>query len=165
MANPKARREKPQRRGTGLRAKVASRVQRIEVELPPELRHYAKRMRQGLSRLEKQVASAQADARRRWARLLREASHQLGRIEALGEREWKKRTTRARRDAVKLLRRLEKAIEPRSVARPRQKVAKRALARTPRAQPRRKAQAVRASSLPAKAPASEVALVLPPTSF
>jgi len=152
MANPKVK-----RRISALRGKVKSRVQRIEEELPPELRQYAKRMRQGLSRLEKQIASAQEGARRRWAHLLRQASHQLGRVEALGEREWRKRTHQARRDAVKLLRRLEKAIEPRSVARPRRKPAKRAAVSAPAPQARRPAAASRASSLPVAAPASALA--------
>ena len=156
MTTPKAR-----RRIAALRGKAKSTVQRIEEELPPELRQYVKRMRQGLSRLEKQLVSAQASARRQGARLLREASHQLGRAEALGEREWRKRTTQARRDAVKLLRRLEKAIEPRSVARPLRKPAKRAVVRAPAPQPGR-AAAPRASALPAKAPASAVAPVSTP---
>jgi len=160
MANPKAKR----RVISGLRGKVKSRVQRIEEELPPELRQYAKRMRQGLSRLEKQLASAQEGARRRWAHLLREASHQLGRIEALGEREWRKRTTQARRDAVKLLRRLEKAIEPRSAARPRRKPAKRAVVSAPAPQARPPAPATRASSRPAAGPASAVAPIPTPGS-
>jgi hypothetical protein len=143
MATRKARRSVSALGGKARRA-----VQRIEVELPPELRPYARRMRQGLSRLEKQLASAQAGARRSWARLLREASQQLGRVEALGEREWRKRSIRARRDAVKLLRRLEKAIEPPARARPRRKPAKRAAARETPPQARRPASALRAPPLP-----------------
>jgi hypothetical protein len=151
MANPKLK-----RRVASLRGKVKSRVDRIEGELPPELRQYVKRMRQGLSRLEKQVASAQADARRRFAHLLREASHQLGRVEALGEREWRKRTTQARRDAVKLLRRLEKAIEPGRAARPRRKPAKPVVVSVPAPPARRPAAVSRATSPPMAAPASGV---------
>ena len=64
-----------------------------------------------LTRLEKQVETAQRDARRRWTRLLRDASHELGRLEAQGERAWRKRTAKARRDAVKALQRMEKAIK------------------------------------------------------
>jgi len=149
---------KARRRVSALRGKAKTTIQRIEEELPPELRQYARRMRQGLSRLEKQLASAQAGARRRWAQLLREASHQLGRVEALGEREWRKRTTQARRDAVKLLRRLEKAIEPRRAAAPRRKPAKRAVVHAPAPQASRPAAAPRrASSLLTAAPASAVA--------
>jgi hypothetical protein len=148
MANPKLK-----RRVATLRGKVKSRVERIEEELPPELRQYAKRMRHGLSRLEKQIASAQADAHRRFAHLLREASHQLGRVEALGEREWRKRTTQARRDAVKLLRRLEKAIEPRRAPRPRRRPAKPVVVSAPAPTLRRSAPTVRASALAAAASA------------
>jgi hypothetical protein len=89
-----------------------SAMRKIEAELPTELRQYVRLVRQGLTRLEKQVATARLDPRRSWTRLLREASHQLGRIEAEGERQWRKRTLRARREAVRLLRQLEKAIEP-----------------------------------------------------
>jgi hypothetical protein len=157
MTTPRARRSI-----AALRGKAKSTVQRIEEELPPELRPYARRMRQGLSRLEKQLASAQEGARRRWARLLREASHQLGRVEALGEREWRKRSTQARRDAVKLLRRLEKAIEPPSVARRRRKPAKRVVVHAPAPQASRPAAAPRTSSLPTAAPASAVAPMATP---
>jgi SAM-dependent methyltransferase len=62
--------------------------------------------------LEKQIESAQLDARRRWTRLLREVSHQLGRLESEGERRWRVQSLQARREAVRLLQRLEKAIEP-----------------------------------------------------
>jgi hypothetical protein len=156
MATPKAK-----RRVSALRRTAKSAVQRIEKELPPELRPYARRMRQALSRLEKQLASAQQGARRSWAHLLREASHQLGRVEALGEREWRKRSTRARREAVSLLRRLEKAIEPRGVARPRRKPAKPSAARTPAPQARRAVPASRPASLPTAAPASALASITP----
>jgi hypothetical protein len=152
MATPKTR-----RRITALRGKAKSTVQRIEDELPPELRQYVRRMRQGLSRLEKQLASAKESARRSGTRLLREASHQLGRVEALGEREWRRRATRARRDAVQLLRRLEKAIEPRRVAGRRRKPAKRAAVRAPAPPASRPVATPRTSSLPAAAPASALA--------
>jgi len=39
-------------------------------------------------------------------------SRQLGQFEAAGEKHWKKLTDAPRRDAVRLLRKLEKAIEP-----------------------------------------------------
>ena len=150
---------KAKRRISALRGRAESAARRIEAELPPELRPYARRMRQGLAQLEKQLVSAQAGARRRWARLLREASHQLGRAEALGEREWRRRSTQARRDAVRLLRRLEKAIEPSGGERARRKPAKRKAAPAPSRSP---ASAPRARSLPAAAPASAVAAVSPP---
>jgi hypothetical protein len=87
-------------------------LRRIEPELPANLREYSRRVRRGLVKLERQIETAQRDARRRWTRLLREASQQLGRLEALGEKQWKKQTYPARREAVKLLRRLERALEP-----------------------------------------------------
>jgi hypothetical protein len=146
-----------------LRGKAKSTVQRLEGELPPELGQYVKRMRKDLARLEKQLVSAQEGARKRWAALLREASHQLGRVEALGEREWRKRTTRVRRDAVKLLRRLEKAIEPRAAAAPRRKV-KRAVAQAVSTPAARAAAAVRAA-VPQAAPATRTPPAgAPPTS-
>jgi hypothetical protein len=43
---------------------------------------------------------------------MRDAERQLGRLEAEGQKRWRKQTTQARRDAVRLLRKLEKAIEP-----------------------------------------------------
>jgi hypothetical protein len=145
-------RRKTKRRVAALRGKARSAVERIEAELRPGLRHYAQRMRQDLSRLEKQLASAQKGARRRWAELLREGSHQLGRIEALGEREWRKRTAQARRDAVKLLRRLEKAIEPRGRAAPRRRAKPSAVRRSAAPAPGSMA-AARAPSLPGLASA------------
>jgi len=89
-----------------------SAVAKLEAELPPNLRDFTRQARRGLTRLEKQLDTARRDARRRWTRLLRDASHQLGRIEAEGERRWRKQSRMARRDAVRMLRRLEKAIEP-----------------------------------------------------
>jgi hypothetical protein len=142
---------KTKRRVAARRGKAKSAAQRIEAELPVELRQYARRMRQGLSRLEKQLASAQKGARRRWAELLREGSHQLGRVEALGEREWRKRTAQVRRDAVKLLRRLEKAIEPRGRAAPQRRPAKRTAVRRSAPPAPGSTAAARAPSLPAPA--------------
>jgi hypothetical protein len=87
-------------------------LKRIETELPPELQDFSRQVRRGLVKLEHQIETAQRDARRRWTRLLRDVSHQLGRLEAEGEKQWKKQTYPARYEAVKLLKRLEKAIEP-----------------------------------------------------
>lgn len=151
---------KTKRRVAARRGKARSTVQRIEAELWPELRHYARRMRQGLSRLEKQLASAQKGARSRWAELLREGSHQLGRVEALGEREWRKRTAQPRRDAVKLLRRLEKAIEPRGRAAPQRRPAMRTAVR--RSAPPAPGSTAAARALPA--PASAVGPTPTPSS-
>ena len=104
-------RKKTRKKTAARRGAKKTTVQRIQDELPPELRAYAKRVQQGLSRLEKQIETAQRDARKRFTRLLRDVSHQLGGIEAEGERQWRKRTARARHEAVKLLRRLEQTLE------------------------------------------------------
>jgi hypothetical protein len=87
-------------------------LERIEAELPPTLRQYARRVRLHLTQVETDIARARAQARRRRTRLLREASHELGRLEAWGEARWRKLTAPYRKRAVDLLRRLERAIEP-----------------------------------------------------
>ena len=87
-------------------------LKKLEPELPANLREYSRQVRRELVKLERQIETAQRDARRRWTRLLRDVSHQLGRLEAEGEKQWKKQTYPARREAVKLLKRLEKAIDP-----------------------------------------------------
>jgi hypothetical protein len=83
---------------------------RLERDLPPNLRDFSRRVRAGLSELEREVGRAQASPRREAARLLREASHALGRFEAEGERRWRKLTAPARREAIRLLHRLEHAL-------------------------------------------------------
>ncbi len=105
-------------------------LKRIEPELPRELQDFSRRVRRGLVRLEQRIETAQQGARRRFTRLLREVSHQLGRLEAEGERRWKQQTYPARREAVKLLKRLEKAIEP-----PRSRPARKKKAAATRARP------------------------------
>ena len=131
--------------------------ERFEAELPPDLRGYSRRVRRGLSRLEREIEHAQRDARRRWTKLLREASHQLGSIEAAGERSWRKRTLKARREAVKLLHRLEKAIEPPKKKAPRKK-------KTAKKSPRAKAAARPDAALPStrRVDEAETALGAPP---
>jgi hypothetical protein len=106
-AKKKVRKKTATRRGRGAEA-----LDRLEAELPPNLKELSRRVRRDLTRLERQIETARSDARRRWARVLRDASHELGRLEAIGEKRFRKLTTQARRDAVKVLRRLEKAIEP-----------------------------------------------------
>jgi hypothetical protein len=149
---------KTRKRSTA-RGAQRSAIQRIQDELPAELRGYVKRVRQGLSRLERQIETAQRDARKRFARLLREVSHQLGSIEARGEREWRARTARARHDAVKLLRRLETSLEPkRAKKRARPAPRKAARAATPAApKPAAPAAAAKPSALPVAAPPSALA--------
>ena len=107
-----ARKTTSRKAGAPKRARALTAFQRFEAELPADLRSYTRRVRKGLTRLERQIEEAQKDARRRWARLLRDVSHQLGSVEAAGEKRWRQRTLKARREAVKALHRLERAIEP-----------------------------------------------------
>lgn len=103
-------RKKTSARSKATRRKTA--IERIEGELPKDLRDFSRIVRRDLGQLEKQIEGARKDVRRGLTRALREVSHQLGRFEADGERRWKKLTSQARRDAVKVLRNLEKVIEP-----------------------------------------------------
>jgi hypothetical protein len=90
---------------------------RIEAELPKSLTEFVRQVNTRLNRLEKQLEKAEGRYRREWTRTLKNVSRQLGRFEAEGEKRWNKLTAGPRRDAVRLLRKLEKAIEP-SKARP-----------------------------------------------
>jgi len=111
-------------------------LKKLEPDLPDSLKDYSRQVRSGLAKLERQIETAQRGATRRWTRLLRDVSHGLGQLEALGDKQWKKQTYAARREAVKLLKRLEKAIEP-PKSRPRKKKAQTAKAkpRAPRSTP------------------------------
>jgi len=100
---------KAKRRKTA-RGPARSRLARVEQELPSDLREFARRVRAGLSTIERDLDQVQARTRRQGARLLREASHALGRFEAEGERRGRKLTRPARREALRLLRRLESAL-------------------------------------------------------
>ena len=92
------------------------RMQDAVDELPPTLRQFSRRVRTGLTRLEREIVNARTVARGEATRLLREASQALGRYEAYGERQWRRLTTPARREALHILRRLEKALAPRPAA-------------------------------------------------
>jgi hypothetical protein len=85
---------------------------RLEAELPTSLAEFVRQVTVRLNRLEKQLDKAEGRYRREWTRTLKNVSRQLGRFEAEGEKRWKKLTDAPRRDAVRLLRKLEKAIEP-----------------------------------------------------
>lgn len=105
------------RTSTRKRKKKAGRTRkpalaRIEAELPATLRAFSLRMRRGLAHLENRIDKDGREARRRGARMLREASYRLGRLEAQGEREWRRQSLRVRRATVRLLRQLERTIEP-----------------------------------------------------
>ena len=89
-----------------------SALTRIQVELPANLRDYAKQVRRQLNALERQLERAIPQARRRTARLIREASHNLGAAEARGEKAWSDRAAHMTKDAQKLLRKLEMAVAP-----------------------------------------------------
>jgi hypothetical protein len=151
MATRKSRTAKKSavRRKSGARDRARTAFARFEAELPPNLRDFSKRVQRGLSRLEKQIENAQRDARRRWTRLLRDVSHQLGRVESEGERRWRAQSLQARREAVRLLRRLEKAIEPPKAAK----------ASPSRKRPARK----RAAPRKAEAPVATVVSPAPPS--
>jgi hypothetical protein len=109
-ARAAAARKTPRRSTQASRGKPA--FERLEDEFPADLRDFSRRVRRDLTRLERQIDTARRDARRRWTKVLREVSHQLGHLEAQGERRWRRLNLQARRDAVKVLRRLERAIEP-----------------------------------------------------
>ena len=98
---------------------------RLEAELPSTLRDFSRHVRRGLVQLEKRIEHDSRDARRQAARVMREASHRLGHLEAQGEREWRRQSVRARRATIALLRRLERAVEPRRTVRPRKRAASR----------------------------------------
>jgi hypothetical protein len=109
---PARKKTTARKKAAGARARRSTAYARFEQELPPNLKEFSRQVRRGLIRLERQIETAQRDARRRWLRLLREVSLQLGRIEAEGQKHWRQQTRKARRDAVRLLRTLERAIEP-----------------------------------------------------
>ncbi len=108
-ASKKSARKKKAARKKGM---VRSALARIEPDLPPTLRDYSKDVRKQLTKLEKEVASAQASASKRGTKLIREASEMLGRLEERGERQWRKLSAPYLRDAVKLLGQIQKAIAP-----------------------------------------------------
>lgn len=112
----KTSRKKATRRKAGLGGGLGAALERLE--LPPTFQDYARQVRARLDRLERELARASVDVRRRAARLLREASHQLGRLEAEGEAGWRRLTAPYRRQLVELLRRLEKALAPKAARRP-----------------------------------------------
>lgn len=94
------------------------------IDLPATLDAYVRKVRTRLTRLERQLESAGAEAIRRGTKLLREVSEYLGRIEERGERAW----LQGRREAARVLDRLERRIDPgpaatRKSAGPRKKTA------------------------------------------
>ena len=104
--------------GKGRAARAGATLARMERELPATLREFSDRVRKRLGQLERAVVRAEALYQREAVRALRTASHQLGRFEAEGERRWKRLTAEARREALLVLRRMEKALEGKSGAKP-----------------------------------------------
>lgn len=109
------------RKSASKRGRPASAFARLEGRLPATLREYASDLRKRLDRLERDLAKAQVEARKRAARLLREASHQLGRLEVGGEAAWRKLGAAYQKDLVALLERIEKALAPPAKRRPARK--------------------------------------------
>jgi ketol-acid reductoisomerase len=93
---------------------------RIEAELPKSVRAYTKEVRKRLTKLERDIGKARAQASRRGTKVLREASEYVGHLEARGEKEFRKR----RGEAVKVLKKLEKAIAPKKKAARKRRTAK-----------------------------------------
>lgn len=124
-----ARKKKTIRKKPAARKKAPARKKKApDIELPRNLREFQKRVRRGLTGLERKLETAQRDARRRGTKVLRDVSHEMGRLEARGEREWRKQTTRARRDLARMLHRLEKAVAPPARKRSRKRTARAAAA-------------------------------------
>jgi Na+-translocating ferredoxin:NAD+ oxidoreductase RnfC subunit len=103
---------KAQKKRSAKARKNKSALDRLQDELPPNLRDYAKQVRRQLNALERQLERAVPQARRRTARLIREASHNLGAAEARGEKAWRDRAAHMTKDAQKLLHKLEMAVAP-----------------------------------------------------
>ena len=70
--------------------RVSHSLDRLERELPSNLAQLVRQVRRGLNDMEKQLEKARSD----------------------GERRWSKIETRLRSDTARLLRKLEKAVEP-----------------------------------------------------
>ena len=99
------------------RKKTRSPLERLEQELPANLKDFSRRIRKQLNQLEREVEKAGIQTRRRAARLIREASHQLGRLEAKGEPGWRQLTVPYRKELVGLLKRLERSVAPKPARR------------------------------------------------
>ena len=80
---------KTARKKTGA-MRVSDSLDRLERELPSNLAQLVRQVRRGLNDMEKQLEKARSD----------------------GERRWSKIETRLRSDTARLLRKLEKAVEP-----------------------------------------------------
>jgi hypothetical protein len=101
-------------RGTGNASKARGRSRRLTLngELPEAFVQMSRSVREGLGRLEKDIAKTEARYRKGVLRILDDLSEQLRDFEALGEERWHVLSDNARKDLAKLLRRLEKAVDP-----------------------------------------------------
>jgi len=115
---------KTQKKRAAKARKNKTALDRIQDELPANLRDYAKQVRRQLNALERQLERAIPQARRRTARLIREASHNLGVAEARGEKAWRDRAAHMTKDAQKLLRKLGRAVAPPPAAPKKKKAAR-----------------------------------------
>jgi hypothetical protein len=88
----------------------AERLRQLAEEVPETVASFSRRVRTGLTRIEREIASGKRDGP--LVRTLRDVSHQLGTYEAYGEKGWRGLTLQARHEAAKALNRLERVIEP-----------------------------------------------------
>ena len=95
-----ARKNKTTRMKTSRRSAQEA-LNRLEKELPPNLRRLVKQVRRNLNDMQKQLEKARTDREARWNQM----------------------ETQMRRDAVKLIKRLEKVIEPKTARKLRKKTA------------------------------------------
>jgi hypothetical protein len=107
-----ARKKTAARKKTGARRKTARRtgLQRVEANLPPKLRPYARRLRSLVKRFETQLDTAGKRYRKEAAKLLRDAGNELEQLESRGERSWKNLDAKGRRRVIGLLAQLQKTV-------------------------------------------------------
>lgn len=128
-ARKKTAKKKTAKKKATKKKTTKSALARMEDELPPNLRDYAKQVHKQMNALERDLERAIPQARRRIAKLIREASHNLGAAEERGEKAWRQRAAHITHDAQKLMRKLEKAVAP--PPRSRSKKKKKAAAKRP----------------------------------
>lgn len=119
--------------------RARSAIARIEAELPPTLRDYAKQVETRLNRLEGRIEKAGARARKQALATYRDGLKQLGALEARGEAAWKRLTTAAQKEARNLLGRLEDAVSAATGGAKKKTTKRRAKKATARRAPKKKA--------------------------
>ncbi len=108
MATRKTSKVKTGRRSSSREA-LAETLDRLERDLPPNFARALQQIRRSLVQLEKQIDKGRAD----------------------GERRWNRAETQLRSDLARLIRRLEKAVEPRPAARKKKVAAKKKTSKVP----------------------------------